>query len=387
MTNNEYDVLKYRSWVLTKETTGDSSNSSSKDDDDDSSSSSSGGRDDDDEGGRKFSVMSYNLLSRHYIWKHVYSKLPKDHLDWDKHRFPLINKTIRHLKCDIMCFQEMEYSIYKSFWSRDFPSSDYQSFYVQKSSLNQGFRHLDDGLDGVGIFVNTRRFEVLGERRINFGQIVMENKEKYNLTTDLMKRLVPRNTVALALRLYDKQAKRVVFVANTHLYWSPKFNDVKVLQTKLLLNELESFINGEEDTCVILLGDLNSNPQSDVYKLLRGNKIDTLSSREFLGRQYGKNNALISQEGEITNPFNFLSVYEPFIKSNHLHFTSFSPTYCGVIDHILVSNEMKIHKVLGEVDQNYFKSLKMKGFPNSQFPSDHIPIAAEISYSSKRLKL
>ena len=80
MSIDNYDAMKYRHWVNANEDqlTDDSN---------------------------KISIMTYNLLSRHYIWKGVYDHNDRKYLDWDTHRFPLINKTIKQFSCDIMCFQ------------------------------------------------------------------------------------------------------------------------------------------------------------------------------------------------------------------------------------------------------------------------------------------
>ncbi|CAK9436149.1 uncharacterized protein LODBEIA_P07070 [Lodderomyces beijingensis] len=351
MTIENYDAMKYRKWVQVKGTCEDEKN--------------------------KFSVMSFNLLSRHYIWPHVYKDLSSEYLDWNGHRFPLINKTIQQFQCDIICLQEMEYHLYKHFWSKQFPSSEYTSFYVQKSSIFQSNK--DDKRDGVGIFVNATRFDVLKEKRINFGQLILKDKKKYQYTKDLMNRLLPRNTVALILKLYDKQADKIVYVTNTHLYWSPQYNDVKVLQTKLMLDQLKKFVK-EVNASIIFLGDLNSNHKSDVFNLITKETLDTLLSQAFAGKNYGVNNALIDKQGKVENPIPLKSAYEKLLAANQLRFTSFAPSFADVLDHIFVSDDIEVHSILGGVDESYISSLPVKGFPNEQFPSDHIPIIAELSY-------
>ena len=42
---------------------------------------------------QKVSVMSFNLLSRHYMWKPVFGYLEQEYLSWSDYRFPLINQT------------------------------------------------------------------------------------------------------------------------------------------------------------------------------------------------------------------------------------------------------------------------------------------------------
>ncbi|KAI5965453.1 hypothetical protein KGF57_000719 [Candida theae] len=355
MNFNNYDAMKYRQWVALDRDEPPANDSS------------------------KLSIMTYNLLSRHYIWKNVYDKVDKLHLDWERHRFPLINKTIEQFSCDIMCFQEMEYYIYKTFWGEQFPSYKYKSFYIQKQCPSNLNFFKNEKLDGVGIFVNTERFDVMEQLKINYGEEVLKQRSKYKLTSDWLQRVIARNTVALILKLYDKRTDKIYYVSNTHLYWSPDYNDVKVLQIKILLNKLQQF-RKEHDSSIILLGDLNSNFDSDVVNLLSGRTIDTLSSPTFKHRKYGVNNPLIDPDGRINNPFNLRNVYQSLHSSNNLPFTSYVTRFADVLDHVFVSDDVSVDKLLGQVDPVYCNSDDVTGFPNSQFPSDHIPLVVEVSH-------
>lgn len=354
MSIDNYDAMKYRHWVNANEDQlADDSN--------------------------KISIMTYNLLSRHYIWKGVYDHNDRKYLDWDTHRFPLINKTIKQFSCDIMCFQEMEYSVYKKFWCSQFPNDKYHSFYVQKQCPLNLKIYNNDKLDGVGIFVNTDRFDVLDQLKINFGKEVVNHRSEYKLTSDWIQRVISRNTVALILKLRDKQTGKTYYISNTHLYWSPKFNDVKALQIKILLNKLQQF-KTEPDASIILLGDLNSNFDSNVVHLLNGESINTTSSPEFKYRKYGINNPLIDSNGFINNPFKLHNVYQDLHSSNKLPFTSFVSRFSDVLDHVFVSDDILVDRLLGEVDPSYCEQREVNGFPNLQFPSDHIPLVVEVSH-------
>ncbi|KAG5421248.1 hypothetical protein I9W82_000338 [Candida metapsilosis] len=352
---DNYDAMKYRHWVNCNQDGPVADDSS------------------------KISVMTYNLLSRHYIWKGVYDKVDKLYLDWEHYRFPLIKKTVEQFSCDIMCFQELEYHIYKTFWRQNFPSDKYQSFYIQKQSPSTLDVCSNDKLDGVGILVNTERFDVLDQLKINFGKEILNHRSKYKLNTDWIQRVISRNTVALILKLYDKQTKKIYYVSNTHLYWSPKYNDVKVLQTKILLNKLKQF-RKEQDSSIVLLGDLNSNLNSNVVNLLSGETIDTLSATDFKYRKYGIKNPLIDAKGQIDNPFKLNNVYRDLHSLGDLPFTSYVTGFADVLDHVYVSDDILVNKLLGGVDPSYCEQKDVNGFPNAQFPSDHIPLVVEISH-------
>lgn len=372
---NNYDPMKYRKWI--------NLNPNSINDD------------------RKISVMSFNLLSRHYIWKQVFSYLQPDYLDWANYRFPLINKIIDYFKCDIMCFQELECEIYQKYWNEHAASKDYcflpnyKSFYMKKSSPNYWGNKPANQIDGVGIFLNTDRFEVIDELRINFADYIRKNPSKFDMTNDLIKRVLPRNTVALVLKAFDKKNSKTVYISNTHLYWSPKFNDVKAIQTKLLLNLLKDFINKSDPhtnndfskTNIIMCGDFNSTPNSLVFNLLSRGEIDLLAAKEFSHLYYGSrlNNEILI-DSKFVNPFDLSPAYDALLKDTYhvghkLKFTSYTQSLTAVLDHIwFSSHNFTVTRVLSEVDTKYTLNSRVNGFPDAQFPSDHIPLISEIAY-------
>lgn len=339
---------------------------------------------------QKISVMSFNLLSRHYVWKPVFGYLDQKYLNWPNYRFPLINLIIQQFNCDIMCFQEMEHLVYEKFWSKGFPSPNYHSFYMRKPNPVYWGDRPSENMDGVGIFVNGDKFEVLEHLEINFGEYIMQHHAKFNITKTTVERVIPRNTVALLVKLYDKQNDKIVYVTNTHLYWSPKFNDVKIIQTKLLLNVLREFIDPDclHDPCIIMCGDFNSNPSSKVFQLLNTGKIDAAECNEFTIHNYNhKINSELFQNGIIENPFHLSCAYELLLThlrinpKEKLEFTSFTKSLIDVVDHIWYSKyHFKVTKLLGEVDKSYYANTGVVGFPNGQFPSDHIPLVAELTY-------
>lgn len=357
-----HDATKYRDWVHLNKPSSDSNDI--------------------------VSVMSYNILCRHYVWQPVFGYLKQEYLNWSSYRFPLINKIILQLECDIMCFQEMEYLVYDSFWSRDFPTSKYHSFYVKKPKPIYWGDMPDEFMDGVAIFVNSERFDVLDHLHINFGEYIRQHLSRFDITDHTFERVIPRNTVALVVKLYDKLSRRVVYVTNTHLYWSPEFNDVKIIQTKILLNILQEFIDPKDtkDPCIIMCGDYNSSPTSKVFQLLDSGLINTADCKEFSVYKYGKKlNSEIIHDGIIRNPFRLSCAYETLLHSlgtdKKLQFTSFTKSLEDVVDHIwYTGSHFKITKLLGKVSHTYYSQEDVLGFPDRNFPSDHIPLVTELSY-------
>ncbi|EEQ37184.1 Endonuclease/Exonuclease/phosphatase family protein [Clavispora lusitaniae] len=334
-------------------------------------------------GNPSISIMTFNLLSQHYVWKKVFGDLDQNYLDWTHYRFPLINQTISQFQCDIMCFQELECSVYENSWKSNFPLKNYSSVYMRKPNPKYWGTKPSEFMDGVGVFVNSERFDVVDYYPINYGNYVSEHPDRFDLTDDVVSRVIPRNTVALILKLWDKQAEKTVYVTNTHLYWSPKFNDVKLIQTKILLNELARLIGEEENPCIIMCGDYNSTPNSLVFKLLKDGKVKVDTAEEFADFDYGHKIDGEPLDNEfVKSPFDLTPAYGPLLKDGSPHkldFTSYSKNLTEVLDHIWFSSAtFEANRVLGKVEGDY--SAQASGFPDRQFPSDHIPLVSEISY-------
>lgn len=96
-----------------------------------------------------------------------------------------------------------------------------------------------------------------------------------------------RDNVALILKLKpvnyghcsssstSSQNMESVFVANTHLLFNPKRGDVKLAQIMMLFAEIDKMSHKENVTTgptsynpIIICGDFNSEPQSDIYKFI-----------------------------------------------------------------------------------------------------------------------
>jgi endonuclease/exonuclease/phosphatase family metal-dependent hydrolase len=95
---------------------------------------------------------------------------------------------------------------------------------------------------------------------------------------------VARDNVALIVQLFDGKRNRSVIVANTHLYYHPEYEDVRLVQTRYLLQKLEQF-KGNEDCDVLLCGDFNATPFGAVYNYItQGSIVDGESKAPSIDR-------------------------------------------------------------------------------------------------------
>lgn len=81
----------------------------------------------------------------------------------------------------------------------------------------------------------------------------------------------------LAVRTQPKHAQTIEFcVCTTHLLYNPRRSDVRGAQTQILLAELDRFACHsvtKEPLPIILTGDFNSPPHSDIYRLIADGEV------------------------------------------------------------------------------------------------------------------
>lgn len=94
--------------------------------------------------------------------------------------------------------------------------------------------------------------------------------------------ILNRDNVGLVLLLQpllpeglDLKAISPLCVANTHVLFNPRRGDIKLAQMALLLAEIDKIAKTTEGSYypVILCGDLNSVPDSPLYKFIRNGEL------------------------------------------------------------------------------------------------------------------
>lgn len=336
-------------------------------------------------------ISSYNILCRHYLWESVYNYLPIEYTSWN-YRFDRLNKTFIDLSklSDVMCFQEMEYKIYKDYWKKIFEDRNYDSIF-QKKPKPDYWKKTSTMMDGVSIFYNKDKFELLNYEHINFANH-FKHSSIIEQTLDTQTRLNVRNTVAIIAVLRHKFTNEIIFASNTHLYWSPKHDDVKLMQTYLLTNlvkkavmrfykiseeELNQRILENKGPNIVMVGDFNSTPDSMVYKFMSKGFINKLNEPSFPQNYGSKVNSLINN-----NLGKFKSPYKDLYSAGIFKKTTYTPKFKEVIDYMWFADcnkNFKFTKVLGDIDQDYLSDYK--GFPNVDFPSDHIAILSQFEFN------
>lgn len=227
--------------------------------------------------GLEFTVMSYNVLAQNLLRDnmYLYTDCDYDVLEW-KYRKEQLLAELKHHKPDVICLQEVQKAHYEDFFRPKLHKLGYTSAYVKRS----GNKH-----DGCATFVNSSKFHLETSTPIEY----------YHPQGG---KVLDRDNVALIVKLKPISehvpSERRVCVANTHLLFNPRRGDVKLAQIMVLLAELDKCgyktgSGSDRYHPMVLCGDFNSEPHSELYKLLTMGRLhyDGLLCRVLSGQSEG----------------------------------------------------------------------------------------------------
>lgn len=272
-----------------------------------------------------------------------YPYVSRENLKWTS-RYPRIMNSILEHECDVVCLQEVEaFSFEHSFAPQLFEYGGYVGVFEKRPKAKKN--------DGCAIFWRQESFQFKRKETWNFNRVhadLLSSGEE-----DLRK--CQTNNIAMAVLLEDKRSWRnsnKVWVVNSHLFWDPIKRDVKLIQAKMLLRFISKLVS-KENAAVVFCGDLNSMPGSEVYRcFVEGKDLPP-------GIQL--KSAFADQEPEHTN---------------------YTTTFKACIDYIWFSSTEFIISTRSSIPSADELSIE-SALPNSEHPSDHIPLFCELQYKPK----
>jgi CCR4-NOT transcription complex subunit 6 len=239
------------------------------------------------------------------------------------------------------------------------------------------------------------RYQLVENHLIEFNSIAMQRQD-FKKTDDMFNRVLGKDHIAVVCLLEDLVTGTRIIVSNTHLHWDVA--DVKLVQTALLMEELEKIANGfakypprppdtpsatdEEPVLnrppppiytdgtkipLMVCGDYNSMPSSGVYDFLASGTLPA-THPDFLSHTYG----IYTSEG-LRHKLGLKSAYTSVgaggVPEEIMPMTNVTPGFREVIDYVWYSpGNLILNSVVGEIDKMYLE--KVVGFPNAHFPSE-----------------
>ncbi|KAF7251564.1 hypothetical protein EYD10_02768, partial [Varanus komodoensis] len=212
------------------------------------------------EGFFEFRVMSYNILSQDLIEQtpHLYMHCHPDILNWT-YRFTNLLQEIQHWDPDVLCLQEVQEN---HFWEQ-----------LEPALMMIGFtciykRRTGRKTDGCAVCYKQSKFQLISASPVEYFRPGLDILNRDNVGLVLLLQPVLPETLG-------GKAIKPLCVANTHVLYNPRRGDIKLAQMALLLAEIDKTAKmADGNYCpVILCGDLNSVPDSPLYRFIRNGQL------------------------------------------------------------------------------------------------------------------
>ncbi|NXS84901.1 ANGE1 protein, partial [Erpornis zantholeuca] len=208
----------------------------------------------------EFRVMSYNILAQDLVEQglDLYVHCHPDILNWN-YRLPNLLQEIQHWDPDVLCLQEVQENHYWEQMEPTFKEMGFACFYKRRTGTKT---------DGCAVCYKHSRFQLISLSPIEYFRPGLDVLNRDNVGLVLL--LQPVLPESLGLK-----AVSPLCVANTHVLFNPRRGDIKLAQVALLLAEIDKIARTAEGSYypVILCGDLNSVPDSPLYKFIRNGEL------------------------------------------------------------------------------------------------------------------
>lgn len=360
-----------------------------------------------------FTVLSWNTLCDRAASQAMYGYTPSEVLSWPRRRGMILDE-MKGRNADIMCLQEMDLENFNEFFRPNLGSHDYRGIFNPKGRAATMGEKERNSVDGCAVFWKNSKYIMLDKQFISFNSEAIKRQDMKG-EHDVYNRVMPKDHVAVVLFLENRLTGSRLIIANTHLTWEPWFQDIKIVQVAILMEQVQKLsekyakwpalkesekkmfeftsedkpdgtvtvpnkpgpsvkYDGPTNIPLIVCGDFNSTTHSGVYDLITQGSLS--NSHEELGKyNYGD----FTRNG-MSHPFSLKSAYSHI---GEMKFTNYTPDFRQVIDWVFYSTQtMQVTGVLGEVDREYMK--RVPGFPNHYFPSDHLPLFTEFAIKEKK---
>lgn len=328
--------------------------------------------------GSSIRVASYNILADYYAETeagrtHFFPYCPEYAIKID-YRKQLLLKELLGYNTDLLCMQEVDFKIFEGDLVPVLGAKGMAGVHNKKGSTPEG----------TATFYRTDRFELLEHHSFNLGESVkthpacQELYQKLQSNEKLVERFTDRGTALQIMILRSKDfPQKQITVANTHLYFHPDSDHIRLLQmgTSMILVQdlIAKFIEksiDNQDMSLIFCGDFNSTPECGIYKLMTEkfvpeNLIDWRSNAE----------------QEVKN----VSLKQPFKMQSACgtpEFTNYTVGFQACLDYIFIQNDkFSVTKFVELPDEEELKA--HLAIPSVVFPSDHIALVADLEILSQ----
>ncbi|CAG5021619.1 unnamed protein product [Parnassius apollo] len=328
-----------------------------------------------------FRCISYNILADLYCDSdftrtvlHPYCPPYALQIDYRKQ---LILKELQGYNADIICLQEVDSKVFNNSLQPFLGSEGFSGLFYKKGKTVA---------EGLACFYRQTRFELLEEKTILLAEglktepclqsiwnAIKENKL-------LLERVLDRSTVASATVLESKDnSDEILVVGNTHLYFHPDADHIRLLQGGMVIYWLREIRNNLSEKyprrriSLILCGDFNSVPSCGIYQLYTTGTAPSSLPDWKSNADEAVYDLSLSQDIPLASA------------CGTPPFTNFTAGFADCLDYIFYDkSRLEVEQVIPfptieELQAN-------TALPSVVFPSDHIAIISDLRFRSKKVK-
>ncbi|XP_073052764.1 carbon catabolite repressor protein 4 homolog 5 [Primulina eburnea] len=341
----------------------------------------------------KIVLVSYNILGVDNAAKHpeLYRDVSPKYLDWE-FRKKLLCKEVIGYQPSILCFQEVDHF------------DDLNDLFGKNGFKGVHKARTGEACDGCAIFWKTEHFTLLHEESIDFQRFGLRNNVA-QLCVLKINQTGPSGDVITESP--SDTASPSLVIGNIHGLYNPKRGDIKLGQMRIFLRRAYELSQEWGSIPVVIVGDLNSLPQSAMYKFLASSELHTqqhdrrkisgqICPSEHAESQVWRNHvwrwtheelmlATGSRNSYLRHPLKLSSAYakipgsfkyrdkvgEPLATSHHSMFT-------GTVDYIWHTSDLAPVRVLETLPMHTLK--KTGGLPSKEWCSDHLALVCELAF-------
>ncbi|VDK73196.1 unnamed protein product [Litomosoides sigmodontis] len=338
-------------------------------------------------------VISYNILANLYLDLKLkqedlhFPYCAKEYQSYE-YRYPILLREIPGYQADIIFLQEVDERLWLRFLPEIMGICGYDCRFKRKGmKVNEG----------LVICFRRKQFRCIESHDMWLPDLL--NIETYPENADVIELL--KNNIELNNMFISKpaviqvlvldsssmfaQENGILLLANTHLYFDPRFEIIKILQALLcarwIMRVATDYGNRNHGAKLHILfgGDFNSTPDGAVYHLLsRGNVSVKSEHCSHSQNTYGDINFTIQSSYPLLS-LNLTSLGDETQFTNytrHYQYDGQIAGFEGCLDYIWGSANVKVQKVIPVPPKELAK--KYVALPSKISPSDHLPLVCDI---------
>ncbi|XP_054284725.1 2',5'-phosphodiesterase 12-like [Macrosteles quadrilineatus] len=321
-----------------------------------------------------FRVVSYNLLADTYTsmdttQAEYFPYCPAYALNID-YRKQLFMKELLGYNADLICLQEVDTRVFESDLTPVLGLQGLAGVFARKATVSEG----------VSCFYSTSKFKMLESQEVILSEELLNKNycskilSYVNKNAQLKERIAGLGSTAQVVILESiERPGELMVVGNTHLYFHPDSDHIRLLQGGILLAFLEDKVtyartklHGKQ-VSLVCCGDFNSVPSCGIYKLMTTKSVPP----DFIDWKSKPEEEV--QGLSLSQPFNMQSA------CGTPKYTNFTAAFADCLDYIYYQTDrLSVESVIPLPSDE--ELTQHTAIPSVVFPSDHVALVADLRW-------